>query len=109
MPNNLKVGTIGQYKGPFTSSDSIILNSETPIEIGVSIGEKDAMKQLANNDVWGWTDAPLIINIDGEDKQIPIAIGQRFIYNPEIGIFHHTISFPNGAPSSTIIDYMILE
>ena len=88
-------GKIGQFKGPFTENQTITLDSEYNIQLGIAIGEKDCMK---NN----WK---LRVLIDNEE----IWIKHRCIYNPDVTIFHHTITFPDGAPESTIVDYIILE
>lgn len=89
------IGKIGQFKGPFARNQIITLDSEYNIQLGISIGEKDSMSK-------NWK---LRVLIDNKE----IWIWHRCIYNPETNIFHHTIQFPDGAPESVILDYMILE
>lgn len=88
-------GQIGQFKGPFEANEIITLDSEHSLRLGISIGEKDSMSS-------NWE---LLVQIDNKE----ILVKYQLIYNPDAAIDHHTIVFPNGAPASTIVDYMILE
>lgn len=105
--DELEIGKIGQYKGPFNMNETINITTNHNLQLGFSIGEKDAMHQLNSKDKkeWSWVIEPLIVKID---EQL-IKIGQKCVYNPDPQIFHHTITFPYGAPASTIVDYIILE
>lgn len=113
MANNFLTGTVGQYKGPFSANQIISIDTEYNLQLGISIGEKDAMVNWSSlseeeeKEKWPWTPSSLIVIIDGNEKQT--VLGKKYIYNPDTKIFHHTIVFPNGAPASTIVDYMILD
>lgn len=113
MANNFLTGTIGQYKGPFDVNQIISIDTEYSLQLGISIGEKDAMinwnslSEEEKKKKWPWTPPSLIVVIDGDEEQV--ILSKKGVYNLDTSIFHHTITFPNGAPESVIVDYMILD
>lgn len=95
-----KIGTIGQYKGPFSSSENIAtkIGIGAAVKFGVTIGEKDYMK-IKN----------FKMKINGATLTDPLFhIGKTFIYEIDDKFVLSELSFPEGAPASTIIDYVIL-
>lgn len=94
LANNLKKGTIGQIQGPFAADESINFQNYF-VKLGIFIGEKDLMD-------FDWHFPVKINNID-------IIIGSFGMYELEEPIQISSISFPQGAQESVMIDYVILD
>lgn len=100
MANN--IGVIKQYKGPFTKNDIINLTGNA-CKIGISIAEDDFMNWGAtyNSETGQWYGKDFIINIKGQQ----IHMGRTYIYQTQQAVNQPIpISFPDGAPTSLIID-----
>ena len=92
-------GVIQQFKGPFYTNQTLNIPSVSYCRIGISIGQDDYLQWEANHN------EKLKVQINEED----IFIGQTFMYqtNYPIGVLNQvytTITFPDGAPESTIVD-----
>ena len=87
------IGEIKQYKGSFDPGEQIQVNGYG--RIGISIDEDDFMQLGENQPGFGF-------QINGQD----IYIGKTFMYETEypVGNQHTVITFPNGAPSSTLVN-----
>jgi len=102
--SNLVQGAIGQIKGPLTNKESITFSTGNEagagrppdLKLGISIDEKDLM-------TYGWRFEVTI------NKNIRILIGSTGRYEFDEKIAVDTISFPEGAPASVIIDYVVLD
>lgn len=91
-------GAIGQIQGPFSSGTSFVFPSSDvgkSLKIGIFIGEKDLM-------TYNWK---FPINLNGEN----IIIYKAGMYEPNVALPMTSISFPQGAPASVFIDYVVLE
>ena len=97
----MAVGVIEQFKGPF-SAGSTIITSGNHCKIGISIGQDDYY-------LLGSTagDRSFRFNIDGKQ----IWMGRTYIYETgeQVSSTSSLISFPDGAPSSTIVDVLYCE
>lgn len=99
--SNLVQGSIGQIKGPLAINDSITFSTSNvagrppDLKLGISIDEKDLM-------TYEWR-FPVVIN------DISISVGSTGRYEIDDNIAIDTISFPQGAPASVIIDYVVLD
>ena len=93
---NLTSGAIGQIQGPFNSSDILNFNNEG-VKLGISIAEKDLM-------TYGGTEEKgFIVQINEEN----IRFGREGIYESDDWILLNTVSFPQGAPESVLVEYVI--
>ena len=90
----LTKGSIGQLQGPFTITDVIYFNN-VHVKLGISIDEKDLMSY---NDEF-------IFAIDGEN----IKIGREGMYETDDPVRMNTLWFPEGAPASVLVEYVILD
>ena len=91
----MTIGTIEQFKGPFTSPSTVQIPSSSNCKIGISIGEDDFMLLGSSS-----SDSSLKININGQQ----IWMGKTYIYEIGQQIDNTVLSFPEGAPNSTIVD-----
>ena len=100
---NLKSGSIGQIQGPFSEDDEFIfqsLNGGTAyVKLGIIINDKDLMT-FGNSEDKGFT-----VNINGE----LIRFGREGIYELDDVMKIDSLSFPQGAPASVIIDYVVMN
>lgn len=96
MNLNLTNGSIGQIQGPLTSTDTINFNKSF-VKLGISLGEKDLMtyKESENKS--------LMFQIDNE----LIKLGQDGIYETDDVVQINQLTFPQGAPASLLIEYVI--
>ncbi len=90
----LDEGVIGQVQGPFSSGDVFIFSNKS-IKVGIFINEKDLM-------TFNW-EFPVQIN------GVNIIIYKAGMYEPNVSLPISSISFPQGAPASVFIDYVVLE
>ena len=94
------IGTMQQYQGPLNPGSTISLTGNCVI--GISLNEDDYMstrgstEQERNNKV----DFNFLINSVPQTFQI----GRTFIYQTEQAAKVTSISFPQGAPASLLID-----
>lgn len=96
----MAIGVIKQFKGPFEENQSISLTGNA-CKIGISIAEDDFMSWGATYNQGEWRGKDFIINIKGEQ----IHMGRTYIYQSQQAIDQPIlISFPDGAPTSLIID-----
>lgn len=94
---DLPHGSIGQIQGPFTNTDTIDFSNKD-IKIGISIGEKDLM-------TYGGTESKgFTVKID----DVLIRFGRDGIYELDEEMRIGLVSFPQGAPASVLIEYVIL-
>ena len=95
---SLSNGSIGQLQGPFTTDDRFIFtglnNGKIFIKLGIIMNDKDAM---SNPD--------FVININGE----LLKLGTTNIYELDDVMQIVNLSFPQNAPPSTIIDYVVMN
>ena len=89
------VGTIQEFKGPFSANTPLEISGHC--RIGISISEDDFMSWLGGQD--------FAFEINGKR----IHMGRTYIYETENQINNTVISFPEGAPLSTIVDVVYLE
>ena len=87
----MAVGTIKQYQGPF--EEGYQLNLQGHCIIGISISEDDYMILGANQKSFQFT-------INGQQ----IWLGRTYMYQTEEQINNTIITFPDGAPDSTLIE-----
>lgn len=99
-------GTIGQVKGPFSSSENIIttrlgsLSSDQTIKIGVTIGEKDWM-QFGDKKKYPKGFYFILNNTE-------IEIGRTCIYETDEPLCVSNLQFPYGDKvASLIVDYVV--
>lgn len=125
--SNLPQGAIGQLRGPFSSNDVINFGINHLIKFSITANNKDFMKLSTESfDGYDITGDYLESSFDNElhtfingrkdpllqfriNNQQTIAIRYNRTYESDIGINVQTISFPNGAPASTSIEYVVLE
>ena len=88
-----KVGTIKQYHGPYASGSTITLNGNCII--GISVSEDDYMQAGA-----GTSDSSIRFLINGQQ----IWMGRTFIYETQQQTNSTVVSFPDGAPSSLLLE-----
>ena len=91
-------GSIGQLQGPFSQGDSIRFGAG--VKLGFAIGEKDFMKAGDPN-----TNNGFAFKIDDQ----LIRMGRTYLYETDDSTKVTSVSFPQGAPASLIIDYVIAE
>ena len=91
----LTSGSIGQIQGPFAAGDVINFNNKF-VKLGVIIGEKDLMTYESTG---------FDMVIDG----VRIRFGREGIYELDDRLQIGSISFPQGAPASVLIDYVIID
>ena len=109
----LVAGAVGQLEGPFNQGTSFSLVSHFDIarmKLGVSIGEKDLMKLDASGGFYFIINNEQIhmkFSIDDSEEQPQFLLTKSCLYETERETEISTISFPNGAPASTIIEYSI--
>lgn len=96
MNLNLTNGSIGQIQGPLTSVDTINFNKSF-VKLGISIGEKDLMTYQESEN------KSLMFQIDNE----LIKLGQDGIYETDDVVQINQLTFPQGAPASLLIEYVI--
>lgn len=89
------IGVIKQYQGPFNNEYTIELNGQC--QIGISVNEDDYM--LA-----GSTSGDKGVEFKINDSLHSIRIGRTYIYQTEQQYAINTITFPSGAPESTLIN-----
>ena len=97
MAINLVQGAIGQLKGPFSQGESISF-AGAGVKIGFAIGEKDFMKAGNPN-----TNNGFAIQINDQ----LVRMGRTYLYETDNSTEITTVSFPQGAPPSLLIDYVI--
>ena len=91
------IGTIKQFKGPFDAGYTLPLQNGN-CKIGISIGEKDFMRISQQNSGFKFV-------INGEQ----LYMGRTCMYQSDRQIDNVTISFPQGAPLSTIVDVVYMD
>ena len=96
MNIDLSNGAIGQVQGPFQANDFLNFNGKQ-VKLGVSIAEKDLMT-YGGTEIKGFT-----IKIDDE----LIKLGREGIYESDDWVELNQITFPQGAPVSVLIEYVI--
>ena len=110
MAIELKAGAIGQEKGPFNSGQNFsFINNEkgTFIKFGISIGEKDLMKmdtfhfKVNNEDIY------MKFSFDEEEGQNQFLLTKPCLHETERYTEINSITFPEGAPASVILEYSI--
>lgn len=89
------IGTIEQIQGPFEEGKNITLNGHCII--GISVSEDDFM--LA-----GSTSGDSGIEFSINDSFQTIRIGRTFIYQTQQQYTINKITFPTGAPESTLVN-----
>lgn len=99
MALNLNYGAIGQLRGPFALGESFSFPN-VKVRLGVCIGEKDFMKAGNPNDNNGYA-----IQINDQ----LIRLGRTYIYESTEDTDVTTLSFPQGAPASLIVDYEVIR
>ena len=95
---NLAQGTIGRVQGPIAAGEVINFaasGSAKYFKLGISISEKDLMS-------FNWR-FPVKIN------NLNIVIGKSGVYEPDGMLQVSQIVFPQGAPASVTIDYVVLD
>lgn len=113
MAIELKAGIIGQEKGPFSSGQSFSFRNGQKgsfIKLGISIGEKDLMQLDANNGFYFMIDNEQIhmkFSIDDNQENSQFILTKSGLYETERYTQISTVAFPNGAPTSTILEYSI--
>lgn len=96
----MAIGVIKQYKGPFQAGYTINLTGNA-CKIGVSISEDDFMSWGATQDNGKWYGQDFILKIKGQQ----IHMGRTYIYETQQAVNQPIpIIFPQGAPTSLIID-----
>ena len=93
-----KNGVIKQFKGPFAVNQQLNIGNGN-CKIGISISEDDFMKLGSEQH----TSFQFIIN-----DQL-IHMGRSYMYETDSQINNTTISFPKGAPLSTIVDIVYCQ
>ena len=90
-----EAGTIEQYQGPFDSGYTITLDGQCII--GISVSEDDFM--LTGSETG---DSSIQFSINNNSQTI--FIGRTFIYQTQQQYQINTITFPSGAPESTLVN-----
>lgn len=96
---SLKKGQVGQIKGPFYANQEVaasITDTGQSVLLGITIGEKDFMTYPPNN--------PFYFMLNNER----IIMGRTCMYELSNPIQLTRLTFPLGAPASTIIDFVCL-
>ena len=98
------IGTIEQYQGPFlagSTNNNIILNGQCII--GISVSEDDFM--LAGSTTGDSGIECQITSYTPSDTVVSnIRIGRTFIYQTQQQYAINKITFPAGAPESTLVN-----
>lgn len=89
------IGTIEQIQGPFEEGKNITLNGHCII--GISVSEDDFMLAGSSSGDSG-------IEFSINDSLQTIRIGRTFIYQTQQQYTINKITFPNGAPESTLVN-----
>lgn len=98
--NSLYQGVIGQIQGPFEQNQFFDFNNKI-IKLGIFIAEKDLMTFLGDNqNMQGFP-----VDINGER----VIIYKKGMYEPNVPLSLARVSFPQGAPASVFIDYVVLD
>ena len=111
-----RYGIIGQAQGPFSSETNVIdiivpqirakggdVSKPIFAKFGISIGEKDYMIfDKEEKDKFKFI-------IDFGDGETIVWMGKTQIYESDEGIRINTLKFPQGAPASVLIEYVILD
>lgn len=90
-----EAGTMKQYQGPFTSED--VLQIYGHCVIGISISEDDYYKCGSTAG-----DRSFEFEINGNPQTF--FMGRTYIYQTQQQYTINTITFPSGAPESTLVD-----
>lgn len=99
----MTVGVIEQYKGPFGQGYTLNLNGNC--KIGISISEDDFMSWKARKEGDKWVGQDFIFYINDQS----IHMGRSYMYETDTQINNTKITFPQGAPLSTIVDITYCE
>ncbi len=93
-------GFFGQLTGPFSAGQNLAtqIGAGRKVKFGISIGEKDYMKLQ-----------DFCFKVNNILTRVNIYIGRTFIYETDDGIILSELSFPDGAPASTIINFSLIE
>ena len=96
MNLNLTNGMIGQVQGPLTSTDNINFNGNY-VKLGISLGEKDLMT-YTESEYHGFM---------FQINDALIRLGRDGMYETDDVIQINQLTFPQGAPASLLIEYVI--
>ena len=96
--NNIK-GNIIQYQGPFSNGYSISFPSIATVRFGVQLSIKDMME---NPNFY------FQVNMRNSQSPTNIYLGQTAMYESDDYLPISSISFPQGAPPSFTLEYIIL-
>ena len=103
MVLNLKSGSIGQIQGPFSENDVFTFRGLNDgivyVKLGIIINDKDLMT-FGDSEDKGFT-----VRINGD----LIRFGWEGIYELDEVMKIDSLSFPQGAPASVIIDYVVMN
>lgn len=94
--NNLK-GNIIQYQGPFSSGYSILFPSTATVRFGAQLSVKDSMEN-----------PNFYFNVNSNQWSSTIYLGQTAMYESDDYLPISSISFPEGAPPSFTLEYIVL-
>lgn len=110
-------GIIGQIQGPFSSNTNVVqlINAKIgkpfgePIfaKLGISLAEKDYMIFGAEED--GTMPTSFKFYLDQGEGATEFWVGRTQIYESDEGITIKSLVFPQGAPASVLIEYVILD
>ena len=112
-------GFIGQIQGPFSPTKNIVrlINAKigkpltAPIfaKLGVSLAEKDFMIFGAEEDSQEKMPTSFKFLLDQGEGEEEFWVGRTQMYESDEGIKVHSLIFPQGAPASVLIEYVILD
>lgn len=94
------IGTMQQYQGPFNSGYTITLTGSCVI--GISLNEDDYMSTRGSTEQAQNSKVDFKFLIDSVQRTFQI--GKTFIYQTEEAAKVTSITFPEGAPASLLID-----
>ena len=117
-------GILGQLQGPFDAGTNIVniikaeynrvtgeILNPVFVKLGLSIAEKDHMiftMPIQSGDQYPQS-FQFIIRQQGEAQGQTFWLGKTQIYESDDGLEITELSFPQGAPASVLIDYVILD
>lgn len=110
-------GIIGQIQGPFSSNTNIVnlIRAEiggtgsAPIfaKLGISLAEKDFM--IFGKEEDGTMPTSFKFYLDQGDGPEEFWVGRTQMYESDDGLTLTSLVFPQGAPASVFVEYVILN
>lgn len=104
-------GQVKQHQGPFQVGKTININNGQVgyCVIGFSVNEDDFMENGQKEDKDHSVYVQLTLNDNGNIKTEEIWIGRTYIYQTQEQINIQSVTFPQGAPASFLMDIIYCQ